>query len=328
MSTWHLLAAAWDWEPTVVGGCAGLLAAYAAVSHAPMHGQATFTKPPSGAATVEDACGALGSGSPGGASSFEAAPSGSAGGWRAASFVLGVLVLLFALVSPLDVLGDGYLFSAHMAQHLLLIEVVPPLLLLGLPPGAVARLLAWPPADRLERTLGRPAPAWLLGTGVLWAWHAPALYNAALASEGIHVVQHLSFLVAATVFWWPVLAPLSARRLPAWAAVGYLFAGAFANSVLGIVLTFSPPGLYPAYLRPADPLGILPLLRDGWGLTPAADQRLGGGLMWMIGGLVYLLAIALVVARWYSAADEAADEAAKGEAAAAPPAAEGLRAAG
>jgi cytochrome c oxidase assembly factor CtaG len=221
-------------------------------------------------------------------------------------FVAGVLVLLLALVSPLDTLGDTYLFSAHMAQHLLLVEVVPPLLLLGIPPAMFARLLAWGPAATVERLLGRPTLAWFVGVGTVWVWHAPDLYNAALASENVHIVEHLCFLVAATMFWWPVVAPLpERRRLPSWAACGYLAVGALANSVLGIALAFSPPDIYPAYLHPHDALGILPLIRDGWGLTPVGDQRLGGGLMWMLGSLVYLLAIVLTIARWFGEEDGA-----------------------
>jgi cytochrome c oxidase assembly factor CtaG len=84
----------------------------------------------------------------------------------------------------------------------------------------------------------------------------------------------------------------------------YLFVAMAASSVLGMLLTFTPPGLYPAYLHPVDRLGILPLLRDGWGLTPAADQQLGGLLMWIPGSLVYLGAMMITLVRWYSAPEE------------------------
>jgi cytochrome c oxidase assembly factor CtaG len=229
---------------------------------------------------------------------------------RAVAFVSGVLVLLLSLVSPLDTLGDVYLFSAHMAQHLLLVEVVPPLLLIGVPPDLFAWLLRWPPLDVVERVLGRAAVAWPVGIVTLWVWHAPALYEAALANEGIHVVQHLCFLVAWTIFWWPVVAPLAERRrLSSLAVIGYLIGGSLASSVLGIILTFSPAGIYPAYLHPFDRLGILPLLRGQWGLTPEADQRLGGGLMWMLGSLVFLLAIIGTYARWSVEADDDSERA-------------------
>lgn len=219
-------------------------------------------------------------------------------------YMAGVFVLLVALLSPLHTLGDDYLFSAHMLQHLLLMQVVPPLLLLGIPAWAVQQALAWAPIRWSERMLGQPLVAWSLGIGTMWVWHLPVLYNAALEHEGIHIVEHLAFLVTATMLWWPVVAPLEAARLAPLAALLYLFAAMTASSILGIILTFAPPGLYPAYLHPTDALGILPLLRDGWGLSPAADQQLGGLLMWVPGNLVYFCAFIGALARWYSAPEE------------------------
>jgi len=176
MTTQQLLLTAWDWEPTVLIGCAALLVGYW----------------------------------------VEARPVTA----RVALFVTAVVVMLLALLSPIDTLGDGYLFSAHMLQHLLLVLVVPPLLLLGIPPQVFERLLRWTPADKIERVLGRPLLAWSLGVGVLWVWHAPALYDLALRYQGVHVLQHLCFLVAATIFWWPVIAPspsgASCRRSAPW----------------------------------------------------------------------------------------------------------------
>jgi len=270
MNTWTLLTTAWTLQPSVLAGCGGLFAAYSAACMG-------LARPTRGEVA-----------SPG----------------RAAAFLAGALILLLALVSPLDTLGDRYLFSAHMAQHLLLVLVVPPLLLLGLPPWLVARLLRWAPAAAAERVLGWPAVAWALGVGTLWLWHAPALYNAALANETVHVGQHLTFLVAATVFWWPTIAPSGGRRLAALPAMVYLFSAGAANSVLGIVLTFAPPGLYPLYLNPPDPLGLLPLLRQGWGLAPTADQQAGGLLMWVAGTPVYLGAILATLVRWFGEPDE------------------------
>jgi len=218
---------------------------------------------------------------------------------RTACFLAGLAILFLALDSPLDVLGDTYLFSAHMVQHLLLILVVPPLLLLGMPPTALnpARYPGW--VRSAERVLGNPAVAWPLGVGTMVVWHVPGLYNAALRGEGVHVSQHLSFLVTSTIFWWPVLAPAGAERLPPLSAVLYLVGAALAGSVLGIAVTFAQVGLYPAYLHPIDPLGVEPLIRSGWRLSPQSDQQLGGLVMWIPGGFVYLWAILGVMARWY-----------------------------
>jgi cytochrome c oxidase assembly factor CtaG len=224
---------------------------------------------------------------------------------HAAAFFGGIAVLVLALDSPLDTLGDTYLFSAHMVQHLLLILIVPPLLLLGLPASPVVRAWRVPWIRRAMAALGAPALAWGLGIGTMAVWHVPALYNAALANGGVHVAQHLSFLVTSTIFWWPVLAPAEDARLGPLPAVLYLVAAALASSVVGIIVTFAKVGLYPAYLLPVDRLGVGPLIRNVWGLTPDLDQELGGLLMWIPGGLVYLCAILGVMARWYKTGEPA-----------------------
>ena len=219
------------------------------------------------------------------------------------TFGVGVLVLFLALAGPVDALSDTYLFSVHMLQHVLLILAVPPLLLLGVPSTLARQLLAWPFLGGIERILGQPVVAWILGMGTLWVWHLPVLYTAALESESLHIVEHLCFLVTATIFWWPVLAPVTERRLGPLAAVLYLFPASMASSLLGILFVFAPRIVYPFYLHPDDTLGILPLLRGAWGLTPATDQALGGLIMWVPGCLVYLAFALVPLFRWLNEAD-------------------------
>jgi putative membrane protein len=232
----------WDWEPSVVIGCAALAIGYLAVVRRRLT--------------------------------------------RAPYFLAGVLLLLLDLVSPIDTLADQYLFSAHIVQHFLLALVIPPLMLLGTPAFELRGF------DKLERVIGQPPVSWLLGVGTMLAWHIPVLFNAALASDGLHIFQHLSFLVTGAIFWWPILGPLPDRRLPALAAVSYLFSACVCCSLLGAFLTFAPAGLYPAYLNPPAHL---------WGLDPKSDQQLGGMLMWVPGCFVYLAGILASVARWYEA---------------------------
>jgi putative membrane protein len=244
MTTRDILLSMWDFEPSVVIGCAALATGYLTVTRA--------------------------------------RPS-----IRTVWFLSGVLLLFLDLVSPLDALADTYLFSAHVAQHFVLALIVPILLLLGAP-----RSLA-------EITLAQPTVSWLLGVGTMIVWHIPAFFNAALQNESLHIFQHLTFLVTGTIFWRPILAPSEDRRLAPLSALVYLFSACTACSLLGALLTFSPPGAYPAYLNPADRLGILPLIRNGWGLDPESDQQLGGMLMWVPGCLVYLSAILATFARWH-----------------------------
>jgi cytochrome c oxidase assembly factor CtaG len=204
-----------------------------------------------------------------------------------AAFTVGVLILAATLMSPLDALGD-YLFSAHMFQHLLLILIVPPLLIIGLPVEPMRRFLRFAWAARLERFLSWPLVAWLIGIGTLAAWHLPGLYNAALASESVHVVEHLAFLVSATIFWWPVFAPLPECRMDLTAALVYLLTATFANGLIGALLMAVPPALYPAYLHPEDPLHILDSLMAVWPLTAAEDKRVGAVSMIIGGGIAFM----------------------------------------
>ena len=137
-------------------------------------------------------------------------------------------------------------------------------------------MLIYPRIYRLERLLGNPLLAWPAAMGVLWIWHLPALYDAALLYPGIHILQHLIFLSTSTMFWWPVIvAPRGQWRLSVPFAILYLFTASMANAVLGIILTFAPTGLYSLYLNPAahpnaaffqpsQAAAIEQLIRVGW----------------------------------------------------------------
>jgi len=229
---------------------------------------------------------------------------------RAAAWAGGVLLLLLALVSPLDALADTYLFSAHMAKHIGLVLVIPALLLMGCPPVWIERLLSRRPMARLERVLANPAIAWTAGIGAMALWHIPLMFNTALTHEALHVTEHLSLLVAGTIFWWPILSPLPQLRLaPVPQAVAYLFTACGACTAMGVLITFSPHLLYPAYAYPLDTYGILPAIRDSWGISAAMDQQIGGLLMWVPCCFVYLTAIMAMFARWYGEERNAVAEA-------------------
>ena len=168
--------------------------------------------------------------------------------------------------------------------------------------------------DVVEGIVAHPLVAWSLVTVAMYAWHIPALFNAALANREIHNLEHLVFLVTGTIFWWPVMSPLKERqRLGTGSAVFYLFTAGVSNCVLGIILTFASPGLYPAYLSPSDPYGILVHIRYEWGLTPVLDQQLGGMIMWVPGCLAYLGAILGTLARWYAMPELAGQGSGDGE---------------
>jgi cytochrome c oxidase assembly factor CtaG len=221
-------------------------------------------------------------------------------GWRVAAFAGGILALLIALVSPLDALGSA-LFSAHMVQHLVLILIAAPLLVLGAPlvpllwalPLRVRRgiVCAWKEASGIRviwRALTQPVVAWLLAITVLWTWHIPALYEAALRSSLVHAVEHGCFLTTALLFWWVLLQPAAHARLDRGVGVLYLFAAGLANGVLGALLTFAASVWYPIY---ADRVGP-------WGLTPLQDQQLAGVIMWVPASVIYLIAAGTLFVTW------------------------------
>jgi putative membrane protein len=212
------------------------------------------------------------------------------------SFAAGLLLVAIASLSPLHALG-GALFSAHMLQHEILILLAAPLLALGAPIVAFAWALPLriargirvaartPPIKPLWNGVSHPAGAWLIHGLALWIWHEPRLYEATLASEGVHAAQHISFFGTAVLFWWAVLR-LRHRRVGYGFGVLMVFTTMLHSNALGALLTFAPRAWYPAYVETAP----------RWGFTPLEDQQLGGLLMWIPGGMVYLaVALALLV---------------------------------
>jgi cytochrome c oxidase assembly factor CtaG len=221
-------------------------------------------------------------------------------GWLLA----GVTLFFLTLASPIDALADGYLFSAHMLQHLLLLLVVPPLILLSLPLTPVPNRFQIGRWKWLNWILRHPVATWFLGVGGMWFWHAPALCNAAVTSAWVHRLQYVSLLLMGLAFWWPIIGPWSKQRLSPLAGIIYLFSACIGCTVLGIIITFSPIEVCSIYLHPSDRLGILPLIQNQWGLTRAKDQQLGGLLMWVPACLIYFCGILGLLARWHGKAGD------------------------
>ena len=204
----------------------------------------------------------------------------------------GLGVFLLTLSSPLNALATGYLFSAHMLQHILLLLIVPALVLMSLPRCVTLGPRSW--------IIGNPLVGWMAGVGAMWLWHARPLCNAAVSSQVVNVLQISSLLLLGTIFWRQILAPREEERLSPAGAVLYLFSACVACSILGILITFSPVSVCPIYAQPpGDRLGILNLVQSHWGITPDKDQQIGGLLMWVPMCLVYLGAIIAQLARWF-----------------------------
>jgi putative membrane protein len=207
------------------------------------------------------------------------------------SFHTGTLIGLIALVSPLDELGDEYLFSAHMVQHLLLMFVTVPFWLIG----TSGWMLAGLPAKKLTRFLqwlASPMPAYVLFVGVMYFWHVPYLFEIAQRNEAIHIFEHLTYIGGALIGWWPVAGSETSQLIKPAAPVRmlYLFLLAIPCTALAAILTFAPAPLYPFYVPVPHPFG----------LDALQDQRLGGLLMWLPTHLVLLGALGITFFKWFT----------------------------
>src|SRR5256886_5816779 len=216
---------------------------------------------------------------------------------RVASFTAALAVLGLALNSPLHNLSDSYLFSAHMAQHLVLTLVFPPLLLYGTPASVVRPLLEPRWVFRFARRATRPLAAGVLFSAPITLWHFPQFYQSALEHHPLHIVQHILFIATAMIMWCPVLSPVPELPRASYPTqLVDLFLLGFPMSLAGAMITLSEGVLYPFYSG-------APRV---WGLTPLADQQLGGLLMWVVRA-VYLLAPTSVAWFRWSAREESGD---------------------
>lgn len=222
---------------------------------------------------------------------------------KVAWFVSGWVVLFIALVSPLDTLGDEFLFSGHMIQHMLIAIVAPPLLLLGIPAWMLAPLFRNETVGRVARWAALPVVAFGIFQADIWLWHAPPLYDLTLESDAVHIVEHLTFFLFGLLYWLPVLSPTPAiPRMSKGFAILYLFVGCQPMVALGALITFAAQPLYQPYVE-------APRV---WGLSPLADQQLGGLIMWLPSNIPYLIALSVIFFQWVAERDQA-ERAAAGE---------------
>jgi putative membrane protein len=218
---------------------------------------------------------------------------------RVLCFYAGLAVVVGSLVSPLDALATT-LFSAHMVQHLLLILVAAPLLVLGAP--VVPVMMAMPRTMRrisrsIERTtvveaasraVMNPVLVLALHSVALWAWHLPSPYQAAVGDDRLHGVEHVTFVTTAMLFWALVIGRRRRRRLGYGPAILLTFVTALQSAALGVVLTFASTVLYPVHAGRTQ----------AWGLTALEDQQLAGAIMWIPAGIVYLGVMCALLAGW------------------------------
>ncbi len=226
---------------------------------------------------------------------------------QCAAFVLGLLSLVIALISPLSVLSQQ-LFAAHMTEHLILMLLAPPLLVLGRPDI----VLLWTFPLRIRRGIGRilQKSAWLYSSSckfnqpvavliivsvTMWFWHIPGPYEWAFANPGIHIIEHMSFFLTSYAFWALALRPFSRQQGGHGHAMILLITFALESGLLGALLAFAAEPLYAVHIRAARHLP--PLLTN---ITPLQDQQLAGLIMWVPASIVQLMAFSAVFVDWLS----------------------------
>jgi cytochrome c oxidase assembly factor CtaG len=219
-----------------------------------------------------------------------------AGFVQAAAFAGAMVALLIALVSPLDGLGEDYLFSAHMVQHVLLGDIAPLLLLL-----ALSRVIMRPATRRLmrgERALGplaNPVTGILLWLVLMYLWHVPALYDTAAENAPVHVLEHACFFAAGIALWWPLIQPVPMRRrLTGMQPLAYIAAAKGGLAALGLYLAWASSALYPYY-------ETTPRI---WGLSPVEDQNIGGVIMMVEQSLTLVLVLVVLFVRMLAQSEE------------------------
>jgi putative membrane protein len=255
----------WNVEPTIAIGLLTLVALYLYLTRHPADAEEASERPVSGR--------------------------------QRASFIAGAVTIFIALGPPLDDWSDHYLLMAHMVQHLLLILLAAPLLLAGTPAWMLEPLTRNRVTNAIGYRLTRPLIAFAIANIVLVLWHMPVFYDAALRSQPLHVLEHMTMLGTAILAWWPIAGPLPQwPRLPLAFHSLYFFAMTIPGSAVGAFITFADPGLYSPY----------DTARRIFGIELATDQQWGGLLMWVVVSAIYLLLITVSFFRW-AAREEQAD---------------------
>jgi putative membrane protein len=220
-------------------------------------------------------------------------------------FIIGSIVLLISLGPPIDDWSHFFFVSAHMVQHLLLMFVVVPCWLMGIPAWVYQPIVSRPRFAWILTWVPRALPGFVLATLIMGLWHLPVLYDATLENELLHTAQHAFFLVAGFLFYWPLMSPVpESPRLSPPAQCLYLFAQTIPAGIIGAMITYASPGLYPHY----EQATVRP-----WGIDLKTDQEIAGLIMWVGMNTYFLLLITIIFMRWANR-EERADHASLREA--------------
>lgn len=218
--------------------------------------------------------------------------------------ITSILVLALCFFSPLYILSAHYLFSAHMIVHVFLLLWLGPVLLISFHSGKT-------PFHRFFLFFRRyPVLAWIIGVGLMWFWHVPAIFNSAMGHMHVQgfnwtaVVESVSLIIGGMIFSAPVIHPDKNYRVDALSGVVYLFTACIGCSLLGLLITFAPAGTYHHFLSLNDQYGINELIVRKWGMTQVVDQQAAGLIMWVPCCLIYVSGAMYLLVHWYRQKEE------------------------
>ncbi|HEY5461898.1 MAG TPA: cytochrome c oxidase assembly protein [Hanamia sp.] len=213
-------------------------------------------------------------------------------------FLAGILLIILCVASPLHFLAENYLFSAHMVSHVLLLLIAAPLLVAGIPKeNRFKKYFLSLSSNKIKIFV----LCWFTGVSVMWFWHIPYIFNQATSMHGMGLMylQWFSLLVAGIIFCWPVINPYPEYRIPPLSAVLYLSTACMFCTILGLMITFAPLGIYSHYINIADTYGYLHLIRNQWKISAGIDQQAAGLIMWVPCCFIYLTASMAILINWF-----------------------------
>ena len=226
---------------------------------------------------------------------------------RSTYFFAGLLLIIVSVASPLQFLGENYLMSAHMASHVMLLLIATPLLVMGIPENTHNKFIMV-----VSKKLSKiPWVSWMAGVCIMWFWHIPSIFNQLYESHDLlnnnvlynnHALQNIqliSLVIAGILFSMPIIGPVKSNRMTPVNAVLYLSAACIFCSILGLLITFAPQGVYTHYAHITDHFGFLDMIRNEDKISVLVDQQMAGLIMWVPGCLIYLTASMYLLMKWF-----------------------------
>ncbi|MGH2563733.1 MAG: cytochrome c oxidase assembly protein, partial [Ginsengibacter sp.] len=225
-------------------------------------------------------------------------------------FLAALILIIICVASPLHYLGENFLFSMHMLLHVLLLLIAAPLLVAAIPAENKFKKFFLFISKKIYKA---PLIGWLTGVVIMWVWHLPFIFNKMVSMHGmqssslsmvVFMNMHLvSLLVAGSLFCWPVINPYKEYRIGALASVLYLSSACVFCSLLGLLITFAPAGTYTGYIISNDVNGFSSIIRNQLKISLAADQQMGGLIMWVPCCFIYLSASMIILIKWFQKKD-------------------------